>query len=61
MTESGQGPDNGLPLRVENFGLGHDIDNDTGHVLLLAMAGFRPGSHRACRSLPGSPVRSRTE
>ena len=42
--ESGQGADNCLPLGIENLGLGHDIDNDTGHVLLLARCSGAPGN-----------------
>jgi hypothetical protein len=30
-----QGAEDGLPLRVEDLGLGHDVDDDSGHEELL--------------------------
>ncbi|GAA1051650.1 hypothetical protein GCM10009570_02380 [Dietzia natronolimnaea] len=31
MAESAQGPVDGLALRIEDLGLGHDFDDDSGH------------------------------
>ncbi len=53
MTESGQRPDNGLPLRVENFGLGM-TSTTTLATCCSSLWWFPPGIARASRSLPAA-------
>ncbi len=61
MTESGQRPDNGLPLRVENFGLGMTSTTTRAtccsSLWLVSAPGIAPG----IQEFTGSPARSRTE
>ena len=39
-TEPREGSGDGLPLRVEQLGLGHDVDDDGGHTDILGPAPF---------------------
>jgi hypothetical protein len=51
LAEAVEGSGDGLALRVEKFGLGHDLDDDYGHNSLHEFAcGWMPRVYRSARS-----------